>query len=124
MTEPDTDTGFKGCRFIDYTEYVEYFREFTLNELDPDEITLSICMIAIVQNPENLDYVPDEYLEQLENPDIILSDALWTQEIVDRWYAISPLLLILFPNEYITESMQNAFDDAMTTLDSLPTGLS
>ena len=108
---------------IDYTQYVDFFKEFTLNELDIDEITLSICMIAITFNSENLNYIPTEFSAQIEEADNVLEDALWTQDIIDYWFKTNPLLLVLFPNDYITPEMQADFDSAflsLTNSDNLP----
>ena len=90
---------------IDYTEYVDFLKEFTLNELDPDEITLSICMIAVTINFENLNYIPKEFDDKLEDMDNTLENALWTREIIDYWFHINPLLIVFFPNEFITDKM-------------------
>ena len=108
---------------IDYTQYVDFFKEFTLNELDSDEITSSVCMIAVVLNHENLKYISTELLTQLEEAGNVLEDALWTQDIIDYWFKTNPLLLVLFPNDYITPEMQADFDSAfmsLTNSDNLP----
>ena len=106
---------------IDYTEYVDFLKDLTLDYLDPDEITLSICMIAIVLNHENLNFIPIEFSAQLEDANNILGDALWNQEIIDHWFKTNPLLLILFPNEYITPEMQARFDDTFMSLTNTET---
>ena len=101
---------------IDYTEYVDFLKDLTLDYLDPDETTLSICMLAIVLNHENLNFIPIEFSAQLEAANNILEDALWTQDIIDHWFKTNPLLLVLFPNDYITPEMQADFDSAFMSL--------
>ena len=108
---------------IDYTEYVDFLNIYTLDQLDSNEITLSVCMIAVVLNRENLKYISTEILTQLEEADNLLEDALWTQDIIDHWFKTNPLLLVLFPNDYITPEMQAEFDYAFMSLtdsDNLP----